>query len=236
MKRVLAGIIIAVTVSTAAFAQTVDVNHFLLGPSINGESGFISNPAAYVLPHMSFNVALHRFTFKSNIGLFDIVETGLSFYFSNTTDLWQILQGGGVNLKAKLLKEEDYFVSIAAGIEKMPFNWSSAEEREDFKTYLVFSKKIDDMNFSLGVKKSLIVEDLDFLVWNFMADVSKVIGDMALVIFEYDTDQFNAGLKISLNYNISVEIFIVDLEQLGDSGDLGVFLEEHFIFGISYLQ
>lgn len=236
MKKFLSGVIIVLLIAPASFAQAVDVNHFLVAPTMSGESGFMFNPAAYVLPHTSFNVGLHKFTFKANIGLFDIAEAGLSFDFSNTTDLWQILKDGGINLKAKILREEDFFISIAAGLEQIPFNSALKEEREEFKGYLVFSKKIDDMNFSIGAKKRLAVENPDYLVWDFMADISKVIGETVLVILEYDTDQFNAGIKISLNYNINVEMFVTGLEKMGDTGELGAFLENHFIFGISYMQ
>jgi hypothetical protein len=104
---------------------------------------------------------------------------------------------------------------------------------QDFAGYVVVSKMIDDMAFSIGVKKQFAGYPQDDI---FFADASKMIGETVLAIAEYSMGEVNAGIKISLNSNINVELFFKGLEDAGRSGSLGTFLRENFIFGITYIQ
>ncbi len=236
MRKLIYIFLLTVFIAAGIRAQEVDVNHFLTAPAINGAGGFISNPSAYVLPHMTGGLGLHKFIFKANIGLFDRAEGGVIFDFGESTDLWEIIKSGGISFKVNALKEEEAFVSVAAGIERLHFDIFDSGESDMFKGYIVASKKADDMNFSIGVKKNLREENIDFLVWGLMADFSKVINETILVMAEYDTEKFNAGIKISLNYNINVELAVTGIDRLGDTDELASFFENHFVFGITYLQ
>jgi len=236
MKRIIITAAITLTMFSSVSAEAVDVNHFLICPSTAGVSGFIYNPSAYVLPHMVLSLGLHRFIFTGNVGLFDIVEAGIIVNFAHSSDVWEIAKSTDFNLKARILKEEEAFVSFAAGIERFPINVFEPFPPGEFKLYMVVSKKVTDMNFTVGVKKPLDGNNLDFLIWDFMVDVSKVVADTVLLVAEYDSGHFNAGVKISLNYNISVEMFIQNIESLGDANEFGTFLSDHFIFGITYIQ
>jgi hypothetical protein len=95
----------------------------------------------------------------------------------------------------------------------------------------VASRKINDMSFSAGMKKTV---GHDYM--GFIADASKVVSDTVLLIGEYDENQFNAGVKMSLNYNVNVEFYVRDILNVYKAGEIGEFLRSYFIFGISYLQ
>ena len=110
------------------------------------------------------------------------------------------------------------------------------KEHSDFKLYLVISKKVGDMNFTLGGKNRIGLLEPDLLVWNVFANISKVVNDTVMVIAEYDGECYNAGVKISLNYNINIEIFIRDIAGIRAADEMGEFLNSYFVFGITYLQ
>jgi hypothetical protein len=233
MKKLILIFILAAAPLWQARAETVDVSHFLITPSYNGASGFIKAPAAYIAPQNIFALGLHNFVFKANYGLFDMFEIGINVDFAATSEIMNILKGTDLNFKGRILKEEEHFVSLSAGIDKFPMNIFESMNGQDFGGYIVVSKKIDDMAFSLGVKKFFTGYPQDNIV---IADVSKVINETVLAILEYNMGSFNAGIKISLNSNINVELFLSEMERVGQSNSLGTFLRENFIFGITYIQ
>jgi hypothetical protein len=63
-----------------------------------------------------------------------------------------------------------------------------------------------------------------------------VINDTVLAIVEYNMGSFNAGIKISMNSNINVELFFSEIGKVSGRGTLGDFLQRNFIFGITYIQ
>jgi len=233
MRKIITVMFLCAALVPVVSADAVDVIHFLITPSYNGESGFLYAPSAYVAPQNALTMGLHKFVFKANYGILNIVEAGLNFDFTSTSDVLAILKAGDLNIKARVLKEEDFFVSAAAGLEKLPLNLFQKINGQDFNGYVVISKKLDDMDASLGLKKNFAgVRQTSYLI----ADLSKVISDTILAVIEYDTGKFNAGIKISLNSNINVEFFIHDLAHIKDSQELGTFLRQDFIFGITYIQ
>jgi hypothetical protein len=233
MKKIFAAILFCAALVPALDADAVDVMHFLVTPSYNGESGFLYAPCAYVAPQNTLTMGLHNFVFKADYGILNFLEAGLNFDFSSSSDILSILKAGDFNLKARVLKEEDYFVSAAAGLEKVPLNIFQKADGRDFNGYAVISKKIDDMDASVGLKKNFEgVRQTSYLI----ADLSKVISDTILAVIEYDTGKYNAGIKISLNSNINVEFYIRDLAHIGDSQELGTFMKQDFVFGITYIQ
>ncbi len=233
MKKTLAVIIILAALCAVSRAEPVEVTHFLVTPSFNGESGFIFAPSAYVPPHNTFALGIHKFVFKANYGLFDILEAGVNFDFTGSLNLLEILKAGDINVKGRILKEEDFFISLAAGLEKLPMNLFTDIKGQDFSGYAVVSKSIDDMDVSVGFKKNLAGAAQDNYI---MADFAKVINETILAIAEYNTGGINAGVKISLNSNINVEVYFSGLENIGNANALGTFLRENFIFGITYIQ
>jgi hypothetical protein len=214
-------------------AEPVDVNHFLIMPTLNGESGFINNPAAYVIPDGKVTLGIHmeEFLFKANYGYKDFLEGGMNINFGISSNFLDIVRTLSLNCKALLLREDDYFISAAAGIEKLPMYLWNGDSWDTFSLYGVLSKKIMDMNFTAGLRKRTSRKYLSF-----MADASKVVNDTTLLMLEFDEDHFNAGLKISLNYNIDVEFYVKDLGGISKAGEIGTFLKDYFIFGITYLQ
>jgi hypothetical protein len=233
MKRISLILVIAALFSASVLAETVEITHFLITPDYNGPSGFIKAPGAYITPANTFALGLHSFVFKANYGLFDLAEIGVNVDFTSTSDFINILKGTDINAKIRILKEEDFFISLSAGLDKLPANVFESMNGQDFAGYIVATKKIDDMAFSLGIKKYFAGYQQDNIL---IIDASKVINDTVLAILEYNMGSFNAGIKISLNSNINVELHLSELEKAGSRGSLGTFLREGFIFGITYIQ
>lgn len=92
------------------------------------------------------------------------------------------------------------------------------------------------MNINLGIKKNLLNENPELSKLEYMFDISKIINETVLAIFEYDGIKYNAGFKISLNYNINVELFIKNINNIDKMNEISKFLKEYFVFGITYLQ
>jgi hypothetical protein len=218
------------------FSETVDVNHFLIAPSINGCGGFINNQSAYVLDGGKYSLGLHKFMFKFNYGFLDFMEAGAVIDFGISSAFVEIIKTTSFNFKARFLDEDDYFVSMAAGIEKLPVNLFENTAHDDFRLYAAASKKLGDWDLSLGVKKRLADKNFDLKNWGFAANVSKVIADTVLVMLEYDERTFNAGVKISFNANLSVDFSLRSIEKISQAGEMGNFLRNYFVFGITYLQ
>jgi hypothetical protein len=218
------------------FSTEVDVDHFLIAPSVNGCGGFINNQSAYILEGGRYSLGLHKFIAKFNYGIMDILEAGVCIDFGISSAFVEIMKTTAFNVKAKLLNEEQYFVSVAAGLEKFPVNIFENVAHNDFKLYAAASKKIGGMDITLGVKKQLAAGRLDLSNWGFAADISKVVADTVLVMLEYDESTFNAGVKISFNPNLSVDFSIRGIDRLSRAGDIGTFISDYFIFGLTYLQ
>lgn len=229
-------VILLLFLNNFANSQSVDIKHFLLNPSINGISGFAYIPSAYVIPSNKLTLGLHRFEFKANYGLFDMIETGIYFDFSYSSDLIDILKAGKINLKLYLLDEEKFFISFAAGIEKCPLNVFEKKIDENFNLYFVVSKNIVDADITAGLKKNLTGLDPSITDVGFVVALSKVIYDTMLLILEYNCDSYNAGFKISMNSNITIDFFIKDIGGLSTANSFGNFLRSNFIFGIDYIQ
>ncbi|MCE5300860.1 MAG: hypothetical protein LLG37_08335 [Spirochaetia bacterium] len=236
MKKVFLILAAVMAMALPAFAGQVDIDHFLILPSISGVSGFISNPSACVSPAGRFSLGVHNFLFKADYGIMDRVEAGIAIDFGATNGFTEIIKATDINLKGIILKEDDMFLNLAAGIERFPINVFDDLTDGGLKIYAVASKKVLDMDVSAGVKKKLGVNSIGISDWDFMFDLSKVINDTMLAVLEYDEKQFNAGVKISFNYNLCVDFFVVGLNNLGRADGIGGFLRDYFVFGITYLQ
>ncbi len=253
-KKAILTILVLAAFCSVLSAETVDVNHFLLMPTASGTSGYIDNPAAYVLADKQFTLGLHMDTyiFKFNYGFLDFMEAGTVVNFGQISDMvdhykttetvqgfWNsfvnfcdaISESTNFDFKCRALKEEEYFVSLAVGVKKFPLSMFERSPWGNFALYSVASKKISDMSFSMGVEKTL---GHDYT--GFVADVSKVVADTVLLVGEYDEDRFNVGVKMSLNYNVDVEFYIRNISNVFQREEIGDFLQSYFVFGISYLQ
>lgn len=230
-------IFIIIIFAVNIFSFNVDPNHILLFPSINGESGFIYNPSAYYISEGMISLGLHPFILAANIGIINLLELGINLDFGKASDFFEILKQSSLNIKCGVLKEEDHLISFAVGLERFPLNLlENIKKNETFRSYIVISRKISDMNFTTGIKKNLLSDISEFSKTEFMFDISKILNNTVLTIIEYDGQKYNFGFKISLNYNINVELFIKNIDKLNKMNDLGTFLREYFIFGITYIQ
>jgi len=236
MKKNLFIFILALCFVIYSQAEGVDVNHFLLCPSVNGISGIAYIPSAYVLHSNVLSLGLHRFEFKVNYGLFDMLEAGIYVDFSYSSNLVDILKASKFNVKLRFLDEEQFFLSFAAGIEKCPLNVFEKTQDENFNLFLVVSRKITDANITIGLKKNLTGLDPDITDIGLVAALSKVIYDTILLVAEYERGNYNAGFKISMNSNITIDVFIRDIGRLSVANSFGDFLRNNFIFGIDYIQ
>jgi hypothetical protein len=241
MRRTAIIVIVFLLSGFYLFAEPVDVDHFLITPSLSGISGYISNPSAYTLPNANLSFGIHsvydddkeaqQFLCKGNYGYKDFLEGGLGINLDTSSTLAEVLKTISINFKGTILKEDVYFVTVAAGLRNFPLYLVDGKYWDKFAVYTAASKKIEDMNFSVGAKK-----DTKGGYIGFMADACKVINDTVLVIAEFDENHFNAGLKVSLNYNLNVEFYVKNISGISRAGEIGNFLREYFVFGITYLQ
>jgi hypothetical protein len=208
----------------------------LIAPSINGCGGFIANQSAYILDNNKYSLGMHKFDLKFNYGFKDIIEAGASIDLGISSAFVEILKTTSLNVKAKLLDEKVYFISAAAGLEKIPLDVFENIKHKDFRIYAAASKKIGDMDITLGLKKQLDSGSFDLSNWGFAANISKVVADTVLVMLEYDERTFNVGVKISFNPNLSVDFSVKGIEKLSQAGEIGTFIKSYFVFGITYLQ
>ncbi|MCX8093575.1 MAG: hypothetical protein N3E50_05345 [Candidatus Goldbacteria bacterium] len=236
MKRTFIIIITWIFFTVNINTQSVDVEHFLRCPSVNGVSGFAYIPSVYVLHSNKFSLGLHRFEFKANYGLFDILEAGVYFDFSSSSNLFDILKNGKLNLKLQLLNEEQFFLSSVIGIEQCPLNIFEQIIDEDCNIYFAVSKKILDASITVGLEKNLTGLDPDITDAGFFIAVSKVIYDTILLVAEYERGIYNGGFKISMNSNITIDFFVRNINKLSVANSFGDFLQNYFIFGIDYIQ
>jgi hypothetical protein len=126
---------------------------------------------------------------------------------------------------------------MAIGIERLPLNLiENVRQNEFFRSYLTISRKILDMNFNLGIKKNLLNENPDLSKMEYMFDISKILNETVLAIIEYDGEKYNVGFKISLNYNINVELFIKNINNIDKINAISALLKDYLIFGITYIQ
>jgi len=236
MKKKFLILIIILFFAVNANSESIDVRHFLLCPSVNGVSGFAYVPSAYVLPSNVLSLGLHKFEFEVNYGLFEMFEAGLYFDFSYSSNLIDILKEGRFNVKSRFLNEDTNFVSIAAGIQQCPLNIFDKIQDEDFNLYFVVSKKINNVNVTIGIERNLTGLDREITDVGFISGISMVIYDTILLVAEYERDIYNVGLKIGMNSNITIDFFIKDTARIGMTSSFGDFLKNYFIFGINYIQ
>jgi hypothetical protein len=222
--------------ASPSFSESVDINHFLTAPSINGCGGFIKNQSALVLNDSDYSLGIHKFIIKFNYGFKNIFEAGAAIDFGISSAFLEIMKTTAFNFKAKLLTENENFVDAAAGIEKFPVNIFENVPHDDFRIYGVVSRKISDMNITLGLKKQLDAGNFNLSDWGFSANISKVIGDTTLAMLEFDQRTFNAGVKISFNKNLSVDFSVLGLEKIFKAGEMGNFIRNYFVFGITYCK
>lgn len=236
MKKFFITFIIVLFSIASVNSQSVDVRHFLLCPSVNGISGFAFIPSAYVLASNRLSLGLHRFEFKANYGLFDMIEAGIYFDFSYSSNLIDILKAGKFNFKFNFLDEEQFFISFTAGIQKCPINIFEKVQDENFNLYVIASKRIANAGITVGLEKNLSGFNQDMAGISLISGISMVIYDTILLVGEYGTGKYNAGLKISMNSNITIDVFVKDIGKISSSNTFGDFLRSYFIFGINYIQ
>jgi len=229
MKKILLIFFLMINISNLIKSESVEVNHFLICPSVNGESGYIYDPSGYILGNNMISMGIHSYYFKVNYGFMNIVEAGLRVNLADSSDILDILETTSLNLKLKIIEEEKYFINLSAGLEEIPIFFTQNKlNDEPFRPYIAASKKFYDMSLNVGYMAKRKI--------GLFADVSKVINDTILAIGEFDGEHYNAGVKISLNYNFNIEIFMQNIDQMNTIKELGEFLKNYFIFGITYIQ
>lgn len=232
-KTLLLSAIFIISALSLCNAEGVNATHLVEIPAMNGTAGYIKNPSGYTHKENTYSLGIHKFGFKANYNLFGIVDFGLFFDFSDSSDILEVLQLGDINVKAKLTDEETMFVTAAAGIERLPFSMGAPENWSECRLYFTASKQVDDFSFGIGIAQQLH-GSIDLSSWDFLADAAMIVNDTVLVVAEYDGRGFNAGVKISMNYNITVELLAVNIGGFEASAKAGSILRDHFVFGITY--
>lgn len=235
MKKILLSAILIAAAFSLCLADGVDATHLVEIPAMHGTAGYIKNPSGYTHNENTYSLGIHKFGFKANYGLFGIIDLGLFFDFSESSDILKVVQLGDINVKVKIIDEETMFVTAAAGIERLPFSMGAPDNWSACRLYFAASKQIENFSFGIGIAQQLHGA-IDLSSWDFLADAAMIVNDTVLAVAEYDGRGFNAGVKISMNYNISVELLVVNIGGFEASARTGSILRDHFVFGITYRQ
>ena len=234
-KKILLSAILIIVTASFCMAEGVDATHLVEIPAMNGTAGYIQNPSGYTHKENTYSLGIHKFGFKANYGLLGFIDLGVFFDFSDSSDILKVIQLGDLNLKVKITDEENMFVTSSAGIERLPFSMGAAENWSACRIYAAASKQYGDFSFGAGIAQNLS-GSIDFSSWDFLLDAGMVVNDTVLAVAEYTGRGFNAGVKISMNYNITVELMITGIDKLEQSAKEGSILRDHFVFGITYRQ
>ena len=127
-----------------------------------GQIGYINTPSAYTMKKSSVAIALNRDnpirSFNFTASAFDWLDAGI-FYTDITTlpypSFNQSYKDKGLNFKLRL-KEEGEFPAIAIGINDIAGTGISSSE------YIVFSRKIKNLEYSYGVGWGQFNEGIKF--------------------------------------------------------------------------
>jgi len=209
------------TVSFLALLGILTISWCL--PSFNGYSGLFYVPTAEVLPANSWSVGAFsvdldevfpdRYCFS--YGLPGGMELNVIKYVPDDEEEETLLSG-----KYQIFPETKDKPALAVGV------FDVTEERET-TVYLVASRTLSD---SFEVRKRRVFETIGHIgvgggrLEGIFAGVEFVLAPSFRVIGEYDTDDFNIGIKILANDKLAITGAVLDLDRLG----VGISFKEDF--------
>jgi len=204
--------------------------------SLHGPTGWINIPSANICDSGDLSAAIHRAEAKINLSLWGVIEGGLNFEadqlgarfekYQNFSS-WERLQTNvrafaeetfRGQAKVKLLDQDWAGLGLAAGLE--------GQDR-----YLVVQHHF------AGLSKVTMVAG-----WgtgrfaNGFGGLSKAIMPGAEVMFEYDGDGFNAGVRMLLAKHLVFSLAIQNMNNIGEVNNLGEVIGQHLLFGITFVE
>jgi hypothetical protein len=178
-------------------------------PNYLGSTGLLLTPTADVLRMREWNAYAFGtddfFSFGANFGLFENFELGATGFDPDFGDT-EVL----INLKYRLLPESERAPGIAIGVVDI------ADEFDvDPSIYLVVSKALGTA--SAGSKGLQIRGHLgigDGIYDTIFGGVDIVLSPQALLLVEYDSDDFNFGVRFGVSQEVRIDVSLLD----GDFG------------------
>lgn len=184
-------------------------------PSFLGYSGLISIPTTDALNDEEYSVGLHGLGIESgvdttvyfaNFGLEEGLEVGFTRFEPDS--------GGGetfVNAKYRIKEETEAHPAFAAGV-------TDFTGEEETTTYLVMSKsfiwegttrygEINAPMLHLGVGGGFLE--------GIFGGVSVGLGDRILLMGEYNTSDYNFGVRLAVTPQVKVHAAVFDGDELG---------------------
>lgn len=204
--------------------------------SILGPTGWINIPSAYILSNGEMAAAIHSGQAKFNFGLLDMLEAGI--YFSADTlgqqfepyrnlSSWEQVQANvppflnGAfrgQVKVRLLDEDWAGVSFAVG-------------REQGSNYLVAQKYLSALS-----RVNLVGGWGQGRFQRGFIGLGKTITSGAELMFEYDGEGVNVGLRLLLGANLVFSFAGMQLNTIGEVEHLSEVIRNHMIWGVTYVE
>jgi len=237
MVAYIAGIILFFSSGPAVWGKVDQATRYLeRSTSLNGPSGWINIPAAAVPGSGRLSAGIHLSRAKINIGIFDVIECGIFFDADRLGERFEpyrnlsrwdlvkknvpafIREAFRGHAKLKLLDQDWGIVSLAGGIEEQNY-------------YIVIQR------FMPGLSKVTLLAgwgtgrfEKGFL------GLSKTIFSGAEVMFEFDGQGINIGLRMLLAPHLILNLAGRNLDSVGEVQNLGEVIGDHLMFGITYVE
>jgi hypothetical protein len=196
-------------------------------PTIYGPSGLITIPTAEALKYKEFNIgmdnkingstATNEWYYKANLGTFKGCELGVVGGAVPT-------EGVYLNVKYYLMSNNERFpLSIAIGAENLASLYRTA-------VYMVATQRFEGgLIGSVGFRANFGEDELDPSLMGgleyMVSDSVSILGDF---LGERKLYMLNAGIRVALNNDILMRMYIYDLGQNRD--------EVYYSLGISYAK
>jgi hypothetical protein len=204
--------------------------------SLHGSTGWILVPNAAVAESGEVVFGLHRSEASVNLDLFGVFEGGIhfdaaqlgsSFEAHKNLSGWEMVRTNVPAFAAETFQGQ-------AKLKVLDQDWAElglALGAEGQFPYVVAQRYF--ANFS---KVTLLAGWGGGRFAKGFGGLSKDIMPGAAVMFEFDGQGVNAGLKMLLAHNLTLAIAIQDFNTIGEVESLGEVIGMHFLFGITYVE
>lgn len=240
-KRVLLGLVLAawpgLLAGAPVWAKVAESTRLLeRSASLRGSTGWMNIPAAAVPTSGELALSIHRADASVNAGFLDILEVGAFFKvdqlgtnFAQYRDLssWDRVQDNVPaffresfkgQAKLKLLDQDWAGVGLAAGLEEQD-------------AYVVVQRYLPGLS-----RVTLVGGWGQGRFRKGFGGLNKTIQPGSELMFEYDGEGVNAGLRVLLAQHVIFTLAMQNLNTIGEVQNLGEVIGDHFMFGITYVE
>ncbi|MBN1594290.1 hypothetical protein JW933_00040 [candidate division FCPU426 bacterium] len=231
------GILFYLSLSATAWGKMDQATRYLeCSTSLRGPTGWINIPSASLPGSGKLSAGIHLNYAKVNLGVWDIFEGGIYFEADQLGDRfkpyrnlsrWELVEKNipafmrdsfRGNAKLKLLDQDWAMISLAGGIEEQDY-------------YIVAQRFMSELS-----RVTLLAGWGTGRFEKSFFGFSKTIFSGAEIIFEYDGQGINFGLRLLLAPNLILDLAGRNLDTVGEVQDLGEVISGHLLFGITYVE